>query len=204
MTNEEDRPARGRRGGGRFPRGGSGGGQRRKGHDHGHVGPSFFGHGARAGRGNVRAAILALTAEAPMHGYQIIRELSERSGGRWSPSPGSVYPTLQMLEDEGLVSGDQRDGKRVFSITDAGRAVLAEREADRPAPWLEVGRGVDESLLGLRDLVGQLGAAVRQVAGSGTPAQVERTKALLTETRRSLYRILADDDESGATDSSGS
>jgi DNA-binding PadR family transcriptional regulator len=142
----------------------------------------------------VRAAILALTAEEPMHGYQIIRELAERSGGRWSPSPGSVYPTLQMLEDEGLVVGEERDGKRVFAVTDAGRGVLSEREADRPAPWLEVGRGVDEALLGLRDLVGQVGAAVRQVAGSGTPDQVDRAKALLAETRRSLYRILAEDE----------
>ena len=192
MTDSDDPTPSGRRG----PRGGRGRPGDRRHFDervrHGYGG-SFFGRGARAARGDVRAAILALTAEEPMHGYQIIRELSERSGGVWSPSPGSVYPTLQLLEDEGLISGTEQDGKRVFAITDAGREALSARGKDRPAAWLEVGRGVDAGAIGLRDLMGPLMGAARQVAESGTPDQIDQAKALLSEARRGLYRILAEE-----------
>jgi DNA-binding PadR family transcriptional regulator len=167
------RPGRGR--GGRPPFGGE-----------------FFGRGGRANRGDVRAAILTLLAEQPMHGYQIIGELSERTGGIWKLSPGSVYPTLQHLQDEGLVQGDQSEGKNVFSLTDAGRAAVAER-AGQPAPWEEVGAGVDGAVVELHDLLHQLIAAFRQIVEAGTPSQVGAAKAVLTETRRSLYRILAED-----------
>ena len=154
---------------------------------------SFFGHGPRANRGDVRAAILALLAEAPMHGYQIISEIAERSGGVWTPSPGSVYPTLQHLEDEDLVTSATADGKKVFSLTDAGRAVNDARPGDR-APWEEVGEDVDARLLELRDGIGQVVNAVRQIARSGTAAQVAAAKQVLGDARRSLYRILAEDD----------
>jgi DNA-binding PadR family transcriptional regulator len=154
---------------------------------------SFFGHGPRANRGDVRAAILALLAEAPMHGYQIIGEIAERSGGVWTPSPGSVYPTLQHLEDEGLVTSATADGKNVFVLTDAGRAANEARGTAK-APWEEVGEAVDTTLVELRDGIGQVVNAVRQIARGGTAAQISAAKKVLTETRRSLYRILAEDD----------
>ena len=96
-----------------------------------HAGPGHFGAGRRAGRGDIRAAILALLAEAPKHGYQIIREIAERSEGAWTPSPGSVYPTLQQLTDEGLVRSDETEGKRVYELTEEGRTSAADRA---PAP----------------------------------------------------------------------
>src|SRR4051795_11741623 len=109
-------------------------------------GGQFF-RGARRGRGDIRAAILALLSEEPMHGYQIIRELSERSGGVWRPSPGSVYPTLQQLEDEELVRPETGDGgRRVFTLTDAGREAQSAA-AGGPAPWEEVGAEGDASAL---------------------------------------------------------
>jgi len=149
---------------------------------------SFFGHGPRASRGDIRAAILALLAETPMHGYQIIQEISERSGGVWTPSPGSVYPTLQHLEDEDLITSDQREGKKVFTLTDAGRAT----NPGERAPWEEV--GVDGRLIELRDGIAQVAGAVRQIARGGTPAQVTAAKTVLADARRALYRILAEDD----------
>ena len=126
---------------------GRGGGRSRGRRDgsglHGGYGSAFggpmFGRGPKVGRGDVRAAIIALLAEEPMHGYQIITELTERSGGVWNPSPGSVYPTLQAMEDQGLVTADKAEGKRVFSLTDAGRAA-AEAAGDAPAPWEEAAR----------------------------------------------------------------
>ncbi|MDQ6837091.1 MAG: PadR family transcriptional regulator [Actinomycetota bacterium] len=149
---------------------------------------SFFGHGPRANRGDIRAAILALLAEAPMHGYQVIQEIGTRSGGVWTPSPGSVYPTLQHLEDEGLIASEQGEGKKVFSLTEAGRAT----NPGARAPWEEV--GVDARLVELRDGIGQVANAVRQIARGGTPAQVKAAKTVLADTRRALYRILAEDD----------
>ena len=154
---------------------------------------SFFGHGPRASRGDVRAAILALLAESPMHGYQIISEITARSGGVWAPSPGSVYPTLQHLEDEDLVTSTTSEGKKVFSLTDAGRAQNEARTSTR-APWEEVGEDVDTALIELRDGLAQIAGAVRQIARGGTTAQVAAAKKVLAETRRALYRILAEDD----------
>ena len=155
--------------------------------------PGFLGRGARAGRGDVRAAILALLAEEPMHGYQIMRELGERSGGVWRPSPGSIYPTLQQLEDEELVRPETGDGgRRVFTLTDAGREAQSAA-AGGPAPWEEVGAEGDASALELRDLVGQVMGAARQVLHAGESAQIAQAKAVLRETRRKLYRILAED-----------
>jgi DNA-binding PadR family transcriptional regulator len=178
------RPPFGRRGGrGRGVRGGP---------------PGFFGRGPMAARGDVRAAILTLLDEEPMHGYQILREIGERSGGVWSPSPGSIYPTLQLLEDEGLVASEESDGKRVFHLTEAGRDTLSARPAGQPAPWDEVGADVDVSLVDLRDAVSQVAGAVRQIAHAGTAPQIARAKALLIETRRALYRILAEEPDGDA------
>lgn len=155
-------------------------------------GGPFFGPGRKASRGDIRAAILALLVEEPMHGYQIMRELGERSGGVWRPSPGSVYPTLQLLEDEGLVVATEAEGKRVFALTDAGRE---EASTHKRAPWDEVKGEADASLVELRDLVFQVMAATKQVSLAGTEAQIGAAQDVLRATRKQLYGILAADDE---------
>ena len=161
----------------------------------------FFGPARKAGRGDIRAAILALLAEEPMHGYQIIQELTDRTGGAWRPSPGSVYPTLQQLEDEELVRTVHSDGRRVFELTDAGR----EQAAALPsaAPWEAAGEG-DDDISELRDLVFQVLGATRQVAHAGTPKQIAAAQTILENARRGMYQLLAEDgdgeaDEGGAS-----
>jgi len=165
-------------------------------------GPPMFGRGPKRGRGDVRAAIVALLAEEPMHGYQIITELTERSGGAWRPSPGSVYPTLQALEDQGLVSADKAEGKRVFSLTDTGRAE-AEAAGDGPAPWEEAARGADRSLVDLRRLMSEVAAATMQVGRAGSEQQVRAVGEILSATRRRIYLVLADGIESESDSDSG-
>ncbi len=157
-------------------------------------GPPPFMRGGRAGRGNVRAAVLALLAEQPLHGYQIIQEISERSGGLWRPSPGSVYPAVQQLEDEGLVRIEQVEGRRMIHLTDAGEAYVREHADELDAPWEAVAGGVSDGVLELHDLLGQVGAAVVQVAHAGSERQAASARQILADTRRSLYRILADGD----------
>jgi DNA-binding PadR family transcriptional regulator len=177
---------------GHGPRG-RGRGNRRYGRGHDGGFPGFLGRGPRAGRGDVRAAILTLLTEQPMHGYQIMREIGERSGGVWRPSPGSIYPTLQQLEDEELVRAETGDGgRRVYALTDAGREAQTA-SAGGKAPWDEVGVEGDTSALELRDLVGQVMAAARQVLHAGEAAQIAQAKDVLRDTRRKLYRILAED-----------
>ncbi|HKN97649.1 MAG TPA: PadR family transcriptional regulator [Pseudonocardiaceae bacterium] len=152
------------------------------------------GHGpGRARRGNVRAAVLLLLAERPMHGYEIIQQISERSHGWWKPSPGSVYPTLQLLADEGLVTTAEEDGgsgKRPYTLTDEGRAE-AEKQGQTP-PWEQVGDDVDPSDVQLHDALRTLAGAAMQVSQAGTPELRERATKLLVETRRQLYLLLAD------------
>jgi DNA-binding PadR family transcriptional regulator len=150
------------------------------------------GRGRRRGRGDVRAAILALLAERPMHGYEMIQELEARTGGVWRPSPGSVYPTLQLLEDEDLITGEEGEGRRRFTLTDAGRAE-AERQGRR-TPWEEVTAGVAPAAWNLRDAVGQVAHAAMSVAGAGTEAQQARALEILDDSRRRLYAILAEGD----------
>jgi DNA-binding PadR family transcriptional regulator len=150
------------------------------------------GGGPRAKRGDVRTGVLSVLMDRPMHGYEVIRELESRSGGRWRPSPGSIYPTLQMLEDEGLVKGEDRDGKRVFEITDDGRAALAARTEEGGAtPWDDAG-DVEDPLDELRNAAFQLGAAAMQVAGTGGADEIARTKEILDEARKKIYGILAE------------
>jgi DNA-binding PadR family transcriptional regulator len=146
--------------------------------------------GARMGRGDVRVAVLALLSEKPMHGYQIIQEIEERSGGAWKPSPGSVYPTLQLLADEGLISATESNGRKTYSLTDEGRRV-AEAAADQPAPWKaqsarDGGRATALPRAGI-----DLARAAAQVGHSGNPEQVKQAVAVLDEARRKLYSILA-------------
>ena len=153
-------------------------------------GPRGRGRG-RARRGDVRLALLRLLAEEPRNGYQLMQTIEERSGGRWRPSPGSVYPTLAQLEDEGLVRSTESDGARHFEITDAGREHL-ETRADEPAPW-DAGEDAFGPLADIGPLVIAIGKAAWQVATVGDDAQRESAIEVLTETRRALYRILAED-----------
>jgi len=155
-------------------------------------GPGPFGGRHKAGRGDIRAAILALLTEQPMHGYQIIREIGERSEGAWTPSPGSVYPTLQQLTDEELVRSSETDGKRVYELTDEGRTQAESREG--ALPWEEAAEGADDDLVALRELVFQVMSATRQVAHAGSAAQLTSAQEILRNARKSLYQLLADDD----------
>ncbi len=150
------------------------------------------GHGRRIRRGNVRAALLALLAERAMHGYEMIQELDGRTGGVWRPSPGSVYPTLQMLEDEGLVVSEEQGGKRLFSLTETGREAAAAQET---APWEEVTAEAGENVLRGREAIGQLMGALQQVMTVGSETQKERALDVVNDARRRLYGILADDPE---------
>jgi DNA-binding PadR family transcriptional regulator len=142
----------------------------------------------------VRAAVRLVLADEPMHGYQIMQRLEERSGGAWRPSPGSVYPTLQLLEDQGLIKGAEADGRRVFSLTEAGTAeaaVVRERLGD--APFGAEGGEQDPRFV-LRQSVFQLGAAVKQVAMAGSAADVQKALEILRDARKSVYALLADAD----------
>jgi DNA-binding PadR family transcriptional regulator len=140
----------------------------------------------------VRLAVLLLLAEEPMHGYQIITELTERSDGMWRPSPGSVYPTLQQLEDEGLVVALERDGRRTFSLTDDGRATVEALPAGRRAPWEEM-VAPDDDTVGMRRRITQVAAAAMQVMAGGTEDQIARAEEVLAEAQRALYRLLSED-----------
>jgi len=151
------------------------------------------GHGRgrhRVRRGDVRSAILALLDDRPMHGYEMIQELEERTGGRWRPSAGSIYPTLQLLEDEGLVTAEEVDGRKVFSLTDSGKKEVPER-TEGQRPWEE---GDDDSpRFAVRsELMRTIGAA-KQVARSDDEAQMAKAAEILKETRRQLYGILAEE-----------
>jgi DNA-binding PadR family transcriptional regulator len=140
----------------------------------------------------VRAAILTLLAEQPMHGYQMIQEIAERSMDLWRPSPGSVYPTLQLLVDEGLVVGTETDGsKRLFELTDDGRAA-AEKIAT--PPWQEIADGVDPGQVNLRTAVDRLFGAVAQAADAASPEQQQRIIDVVNNARREVYGILGEAD----------
>lgn len=159
----------------------------------------FGGRGPRANRGDIRAAILVLLAEEPTHGYQLMRELAERSGGVWRPSPGSVYPTLSQLEDEGLVTVTTGGGRKLFELTDAGRKEV-EARGDQPAPWEAAAEEASSPQFELRDLVFAVHAAARQVVETGSSDQVTKAIEILRDARRKLYRVLAEDDVDTATD----
>jgi DNA-binding PadR family transcriptional regulator len=146
--------------------------------------------GTRAGKGEVRAAVLALLTERPMHGYQIIREIEDRSGGTWKPSAGSVYPTLQLLADEGVIKAEEANGRKIYSLTEAGRE---EAVRDHPAaPW-ESAAGHGAGFPSLPRAGIELAQAAAQVGRSGTPDQVREAVAVLDEARRRIYAILARD-----------
>jgi DNA-binding PadR family transcriptional regulator len=142
-------------------------------------------------RGDIRTAVLAVLTEGPGHGYDVMQNLEDKSGGEWRPSPGSIYPTLQLLEDEGLVRSTERDGKRVFEITEAGRTESAERiEQAGGTPWELVEKGPRRNRE-VRDAFAQLYHAFKQIATVGTPEQVDRGLAIVNDARKQLYQILA-------------
>ena len=180
------------RGGPEFGRGGPFG----FGGPFGPFGPGRGGRGGnRARRGDVRAAALILLAEEPRNGYQLIQELANRSDGAWRASPGSVYPALQQLEDEGLIRATTDDGRKLWELTDAGRSYVDENREKLGTPWDAVGGGVPDGVRDLVEIGMQVGAAVHQVRAAGSDAQIVQAAKILTETRRSLYRLLAGDDE---------
>ncbi|MBM2617641.1 helix-turn-helix transcriptional regulator [Actinoplanes sp. LDG1-06] len=161
--------------GGPWGPGGRGGGPRR---------------GGRGGRPNVRTAVLALLLERPMHGYEMIQELDSRTNGIWRPSPGSIYPTLQMLEDEGLIEPEASEGRKSYRLTEAGRAE-AETAAQTP-PWGTIGDDTMSQVQDFRDAAVGIMGALKQVGFNGTPEQRQRALEILNETKRKLYAILAD------------
>ena len=129
-----------------------------------------------------------------MHGYELIQQIRDRSDGVWKPSPGSIYPALAQLEDEGLVLIEKVAGRKTARLTDAGREYVEANRAELGNPWDDVNAGVGEQALDLRGLVGQLMGAAAQVAAAGTPEQAKRAGDVLTDARRALYRILAEED----------
>jgi DNA-binding PadR family transcriptional regulator len=149
-------------------------------------------------RGDVRAAVLALLAEEPRNGYQIIQEIAERSDGIWRPSAGSVYPALQQLQDEGLARATESGTRRLFELTEEGRTYVEEHAEECAAPWEAVRDTVGEHPMEIRELVRQVGMAAMQVLQAGSASQVAEMRQVLTGTRRSLYRILAQDETSDA------
>lgn len=146
----------------------------------------------RMGRGDIRTAILASLAEQPMHGYQIIQSIEARTRGAWKPSPGSIYPTLQMLADEGLVTSEQIGERKVYSLTDAGRLAATESASGGPTAESRQSWGSDRNVA-LPKAGAKLAQAIAQVAHGGTPDQAERAIAVLDEARRKVYTILAED-----------
>jgi DNA-binding PadR family transcriptional regulator len=153
-----------------------------------------MGRGPRRGRGDVRTAALLLLLERPMHGYEMIQEIRERSGEAWSPSPGAIYPTIQLLTDEGLITTQDQEGKKVSSLTEAGRVVAEELAATKTAPWDEASSDAGEGAPSLRHAIHHLLMATKQVGMAGTDAQRQRATELLDETRRKIYALLASDE----------
>ena len=157
-------------------------------------GGPFGGGRGRRRRGDVRTALLILLAEEPRNGYQLMQTIEERSRGHWRPSPGSVYPTLAQLEDEGLIRGIERDGTKLFELTDQGREQV-EQHGSRQAPWEQAEDSDGRSIPEIASLIIQIGKAAWQVAQEGDDRQVEKACETLAETRRALYGILAEDTE---------
>lgn len=155
--------------------------------------------GGRAGRGDVRAAILLLLDEAPMHGYQLIRAIAERTDGIWTPSPGSMYPALAALEDECLIVITRVEGRKTASLTPAGEAFVQENRAALGEPWDDVGGAVNPTVRSLRELAGAVKGAALRVAETGSDAQAARAATVLQEARTALHLILTEDEAPNPT-----
>jgi DNA-binding PadR family transcriptional regulator len=160
----------------------------------GRGGPVGRGRGrGRAQRGDIRTAILLLLADQPMHGYQLMQAMSDRTGGAWHPSPGAIYPTIAQLEDEGLVTTKEEGGRRSVTLTSEGRTYLEERSARLGDPFADFADGPNR--IDLRDPLHQLHAAVRQIEVGGSPDQLKGAESVLAQAKRSLYLILAGEAE---------
>jgi DNA-binding PadR family transcriptional regulator len=164
-------------------------------------GPPFAGGGFRGGRGrgrarrgDVRTAVLLLLAEEPRNGYTIMQELEERSGGAWRPSAGSIYPALQLLEDEGLIRSEEVDGRRLLHLTDAGRRLVKERPQDQRAPWDELAGDIGDDARAIMKVAKEVMIAAAQVMQTDSEAQRAQARKLLVGLRRDLYGILATGD----------
>jgi DNA-binding PadR family transcriptional regulator len=156
------------------------------------------GGGRRGRRGDVRAAILVLLSEKPMHGYEMISEIADRSNGLWRPSPGSVYPTLQLLVDEGLIAGAESEGsKRLFELTDEGRA--AAEKVETP-PWDQIAEDVDPGQVNLMTALRQFAGAVTQSAFAASDEQQQRIVDIINNARREVYHILGETDDASETE----
>src|SRR5215472_9910383 len=155
--------------------------------------PPGWARGPKAGRGDVRAAILALLREGPRTGYQIMSEIEERSGGAWRPSPGAVYPALSQLADEGLIAGEESDGRRTYHLTEAGRQYVEQNPEAARGAWESAAQQEAWQVPGLLAEAARLGGGIAQIAHAGTPAQVLAAERLLQQTRRELYQLLAED-----------
>jgi DNA-binding PadR family transcriptional regulator len=149
---------------------------------------------SKARRGDVRAALLALLAEEPRNGYQLIQEIEERSRGEWRPSPGAVYPALQQLADEGLIDADEHDGRKTFRLSEAGRAYVDQHAEEVDAPWEAMTSDVRDDVRELLGTAGRTGAAVMQVVHTGSETQIAEAGQILADTRRRLYHLLAEDE----------
>jgi len=160
-------------------------------------GPGGGGRGRKARRGDIRTAALLLLAEEPRNGYQIMQEVEERSDGVWRPSPGSVYPALQQLEDEGLIRSQESEGRKVFALTDQGRAEVEQRPQDATPPWAQMSDGLSDEAHALGRLMREVAAAFVQVMRTGSRAQIGKAHEVLANARRELYRILADGEPEG-------
>ena len=157
-------------------------------------GPGGFQRGPRARRGDVRAAALLLLAEGPLNGYQLMQEIERRSDGLWRPSPGSVYPALAQLEDEGLVRTDAEGDRRTYVLTDAGRAEVESRGSDLGAPWEQMTGAVDDEVGALFRELRRVGMAVGQIGHLGDTTHVARARGIHADARRALYSLLAEDE----------
>ena len=144
-------------------------------------------------------AALLLLDEEPRNGYQIMQEVQDRSGGVWRPSPGSVYPALQQLEDEGLIRSQDVEGRKLFALTYEGRTLIAERDGERPAPWDEMSGDVSDHARELGKLMREVAFAFSQVMRTGSDAQIGSARDVLAAARRDLYRILADGEQTTAS-----
>jgi DNA-binding PadR family transcriptional regulator len=149
----------------------------------------------KAGRGDVRAAILALLREGPRTGYQIMSEIEERSAGAWRPSPGAVYPALAQLADEGLILGEESAGRRSFSLTEAGQEYVEQNPEMARGAWESAAQQEAWQLPGLFAQAARLGHGIVQVAQAGTPEQIRAAEQIIERARRSLYQLLAEDSD---------
>lgn len=152
------------------------------------------GRGGRRNRGDVRASVLLLLDEQPRHGYEILTELADRSDGAWRPSPGSIYPVLKSLAEEGLVRPEQEEGRRVFHLTDTGRELVGKRRESWGEPWLADAPTDPPGFTDLRKEARQLAGAVWQVAQAENEQHLHQTSAILAKARKSIYLMLAEDE----------